>query len=58
MSYIRGYHVFKDIWTPEVGEMLPDAVRTAQYKRLISSCSEDEVVGNVITSLLTQLKEK
>lgn len=48
-SYIRGQHVYKDVWTPVVGEVLllqrePDNVRD---NRAVAVLKEGQVVGHI-----------
>ena len=58
-SFIRGYHVYKDIWTPAVGEML---LLKREPTNAVDYCAvgvykESELVGHVpfnISSLISQ----
>lgn len=48
-SYIRGYHAYKDIWSPVVGEIL---LLKREPNNLVDSSAigvwkEDEIVGHV-----------
>jgi len=57
-SYVRGYHVYKDLWTPHVGEMLLLKREPTNPKdsSAVAVMKEDEIVGHVpynITSLLS-----
>ena len=57
-SYVRGYHAYKEIWTPEVGEMLllrcePDNIKD---KSAVAVMKETDIVGHVpynISSMLS-----
>ena len=57
-SYVRGYHAYRDIWTPDSGEVLllrrePDNIRD---KSAVAIMKEGQVVGHVpynICSLLS-----
>ena len=46
-SVVRGYHVYKNVWTPSIGERLQ--LRRQDHKRLRPSCRErrEGIVGHV-----------
>ena len=58
-SYIRGYHAYRDIWSPVVGEILllkrePDNLVDAS---VVAVWKEDKIVGHVpynIASVISQ----
>ena len=58
-SYIRGYHAYRDIWSPVVGEILllkrePDNLVDASA---VAVWKEDKIVGHVpynIASVISQ----
>ena len=62
-SYIRGYHAYKDLWTPRVGEMLLIKREPTNPKdsSAVAVMKEDEIVGHVhynITSLLSSFLKR
>ena len=48
-SYVTGYHVYKDIWTPALGEKLSTATEPENHhgKYALNVLKENEVVGHV-----------
>ena len=48
-SYIRGYHVYKDIWTPEIGEvlLLRREPHNIKDKSAVVIMKETDIVGHV-----------
>ena len=48
-SYVTGHHVYKDIWTPTLGEKLLTATEPENYhdKYVVKVLKENEVVGHV-----------
>ena len=48
-KWITGYHVYQDIWTPEIGEILTCEIDPANpYDRYaVSVTSEGEIVGHI-----------
>ena len=57
-SYVRGYHAYKDLWTPQVGEilLLKREPTNPKDSLAVAVMKEDEIVGHVpynITSMLS-----
>ena len=48
-SYVTGHHVYKDIWTPTLGEKLSTAAEPENHheKYAVKVLKENEVVGHV-----------
>ena len=48
-SYVTGHHVYKDIWTPTLGEKLSTAAEPENHheKYVVKVLKENEVVGHV-----------
>ena len=48
-SYVTGHHVYKDIWTPTLGEKLSTAAEPENHheKYPVKVLKENEVVGHV-----------
>ena len=48
-SYVTGYHVYNDIWTPTSGEKLSTATEPEKHhdKYAVKVLKENEVVGHV-----------
>ena len=48
-SYIRGYHAYKDVWTPVLGETLLVKREPTNVKDndAVAICLEDSIVGHV-----------
>ena len=48
-SFIRGYHAYKDIWEPFVGEtpLLKREPTNVKYRSAVAVMKETEVVGHV-----------
>ena len=48
-SYVTGHHVYKDIWTPTLGEKLSTAAKPENHheKYAVKVLKENEVVGHV-----------
>ena len=48
-SYVTGYHVYKDIWTPTLGEKLSTATEPKNHPNeyAVKVLKENEVVGHV-----------
>ena len=48
-SYVTGHHVYKDIWTPTLGEKLSTATQPENHhdKYAVKVLNENKVVGHV-----------
>ena len=48
-SYVIGYHVYKDIWTPTLGEKLSTVTETENHhdKHDVKVLKDNKVVGHV-----------
>ena len=48
-SYVTGHHVYKDIWTPTLGEKLSMAMKPENHHDIcaVKDLKENKVVGHV-----------
>ena len=53
-SYIRGYHEYKDLWTPHLGQSLATKVETTNPldKFAVAVLLDDDVVGHLLKGRL------
>ncbi len=56
-SYIRGYHVYKEIWSPTIGESLLVKRESDNVKdsTAVAIYQEDTIVGHVPKNLASRL---
>ena len=56
-SYIRGYHVYVEVWTPTIGEVLLVKTEPTNIKdsNAVAVFKEDVIVGHVPQNLFPRL---
>ena len=61
-SVIRGHHIYKDIWTPNLGEILPCKVEPGNvhdpYAVAVERDQDDTTIGHVPRSISAVCKTR
>ena len=48
-SYVIGHHIYKEIWTPVIGEKLVTGLEPDNLKHAVKVINDDKTVGHNLT---------